>query len=90
MEKIRRLVDVYRFPGVRPKARLKGIFGDPKGRIIRLERRQKKRCVDVAEQRTAVTTTARDALSGICPVGMCGFTWRWRCGKVKRERLEWL
>ena len=36
MRKYRRLVDEYRFPGFRPKARIKGIFGDPKARIIRL------------------------------------------------------
>ena len=41
MGPIRRLLDVYRFPGCRPKATIKGVFGDPKARIIRLERRQK-------------------------------------------------
>ena len=35
------MLDEYRFPGFRPKAEITGIFGDPKARGIRLERRQK-------------------------------------------------
>ena len=41
MGNIRRLLDVYQFPGFRPKAKIKGVLGDPKGRVIQLERRQK-------------------------------------------------
>ncbi|MDH5562025.1 MAG: hypothetical protein OEY91_00145 [Nitrospirota bacterium] len=41
MPKKRSLLDAYRFPGFRPRARIKGIFGDPQARVIRLERRQK-------------------------------------------------
>lgn len=43
MGNIRRLLDVCQFPGFCPKAKIKGIFGDPKARVIRLERRQKNR-----------------------------------------------
>jgi hypothetical protein len=39
MGKKRSLLDGYQFPGYRPRARVKGIFGDPKARVIRLERR---------------------------------------------------
>ncbi len=42
MKKHRRLQDEYQFPGYRPKAALKGIFGDPYSVVIKLERRQKK------------------------------------------------
>jgi hypothetical protein len=36
-----RLLDEYRFPGFRPKAEIKGIFGDSKARVIRLVGTQK-------------------------------------------------
>jgi hypothetical protein len=80
MGKKRQLVDEYRFPGFRPKARIKGEFGDPKARIIRLERTQKKQSVDVVERHTEVITTRRYDESGIYHVGMRGFIWRWRFG----------
>jgi len=77
MGKIRRRLDVYQFPGFRPKAKIKGGFGAPKARVIRRERRQKKRCAGVATLGTGVTTTARRGLSGIFPAGLCGETWKW-------------
>jgi len=43
MKKQRDLLDEYRFPGFRPRPNIQGIFGDPKARVIRLERIQKKR-----------------------------------------------
>src|SRR5215469_15165637 len=46
MGRVRRLVDVYRFPGFRPRATVRGVFGDPKVRIVRLERRGKKLCAE--------------------------------------------
>jgi hypothetical protein len=39
MQKQRRLWDAYRFPGFRPRATVHGIFGDPKARVVHLERR---------------------------------------------------
>src|SRR6516164_6196271 len=41
MRKPRRLDDAFRFPGFRPEATVRGIFGDPKARILRLLRREK-------------------------------------------------
>ena len=38
----RRLWDAYAFPGFRPERTVRGIFGDPKARIVRLKRRSKK------------------------------------------------
>ena len=77
MGKRGRLLDEYRFPGYRPRADIKGVFGDPRARVIRLERVQKKRCVVVVVQFTGATTTRKCGEYGICPVGMRGFMWRW-------------
>jgi len=76
MGKKRQLVDEYRFPGFRPQARIKGEFGDPKARIVRLERTQKKQSVDVVGRYTEIITTRRYDGSGIYHVGMHGFIWR--------------
>ena len=42
METIKTLRDIYSFPGFRARARLRPHPKDPDGRIVRLERRQKK------------------------------------------------
>jgi len=42
MSKTGRLLDVYRFPGFEPCARVHGIFGDPYAVVIPLRRRRKK------------------------------------------------
>jgi len=39
--KKRRLLDEYWFPGFRPKAAIKGIFGEPDARVIKLDRQKK-------------------------------------------------
>ena len=77
MVKKRRLLDEYRFPGFRPRAKVKGIFGDSKARIIRLERRQKKLYAAHAGKLTEVITTTRCAGYGICRAARCGFFWKW-------------
>lgn len=59
MQKIRTLVDEYQFPGFRPQATLKGIFGDPYARVITLVRRQKKHAVEPVAQSILVTTIRR-------------------------------
>jgi hypothetical protein len=38
----RRLSDTYRFPGYEPKEKVVGVFGDPRARVVRLERTGKK------------------------------------------------
>jgi len=80
MGKQRRLLDEYRFPGYRPKAGIRGVFGDPRARVIQLKRTGKKRYVDVAVRFTDAITTRRYVGYGICPVGTLGSIWRWRCG----------
>jgi hypothetical protein len=37
----RRLDDAYRFHGFRPLATVRGVFGDPKARVVTLQRRSK-------------------------------------------------
>src|SRR4030067_2900541 len=80
MVKKRGLLDEYKFPGVRTRSAIQGMVGDPKARIIRLERREKKRPVAFAGLCIGATTTRRDAGYGTCPAGMPGYTWRWRFG----------
>jgi len=81
MEKRRRLLDEYQFPGYRPRAGIRGVFGDPRARVIQLKRRQKKRYAAVAERSIGVITTRKCVGYGTCPLEMLGFTWRWRYGE---------
>ena len=78
MSKRKSLLDAYRFPGFRPKATIQGIFGDPKARVIRLERRQKKRRVAGVGLRIGVSTIGRSDAYGTCRAGRCACIWRWR------------
>lgn len=78
MHKKRRLLDEYRFPGFRPRAEIKGIFGDSKARVIRLARIQKKQFAESVVAPTEATTTRRYDGYGISPVGMHESIWRWR------------
>jgi len=80
MGKKRWLLDEYRFPGFRPRAKIQGVFGDPKARVIRLERRQKKRHAAVAISCIGVPTTRQSGGYGTCPAGMPEYTWRWWSG----------
>jgi len=78
MRKKRRLLDEYRFPGFRPRAEIKGIFGDPRARLIRLRRVQKKQFAGSVEAPREATTTRKYAVYETCPVGMYESTWKWR------------
>jgi hypothetical protein len=79
MGKQRRLQDAYRFAGLRPQATVRGVFGDPKARIVVLVRRRKKRHVAAVDTSSAVSTTAGDAWCGTCRAATCAFTWTWKC-----------
>jgi hypothetical protein len=76
MRKIMRLPDTYRFPGFRPAATVRGIFGDPKARIVTLQRRRKKRPAASAVNPSAPITTASRGASATCPVATRVSTWR--------------
>jgi len=75
----RRLLDAYRFPGFRPQATVKGVFGDPKARIVTLVRRGKKQSADVVVRHSQVGMTASSGVSAICPVATPGSGWRSKC-----------
>jgi hypothetical protein len=76
MGRARRLVDVYRFPGFRPRAAVRGVFGNPKVRIVRLERRGKKLCVESAVGPRAESTIASCAGCGTSRPETPESTWR--------------
>ena len=78
MKKTKKLLDEYRFPGFRPKAKLKGLFGDPQARVIELKRRQKKPVVAVAGLLTGVFMTARYGKFATCLVAGSGSIWKWK------------
>ena len=80
MATTRRLTDLFRFPGFRPYATARGVFGDPKARVLRLERRGKKAAAECATRWCMVSTTARFAAFAICLAGMPAFTWSSNCG----------
>ncbi len=72
----RRLEDTYRFPGFRPRATVRGVFGDPKVRILPLQRRGKKHSVGRVAVGIARFTTTRSVGFGICPVATRVSTWK--------------
>ncbi|MDP2815083.1 MAG: hypothetical protein Q8O19_00205 [Rectinemataceae bacterium] len=76
MRKKRRLLDEYRFSGFRPRAEIKGVFGDSKARIIRLERRQKKLYAAPVSGSDEVFTIVGHGEFGICPAEKSESFWR--------------
>ncbi|MCH8039426.1 MAG: hypothetical protein IH977_03665 [Nitrospinae bacterium] len=77
MRTVRRLADAYRFPGFRPRATVRGVFGDPKARVLRLQRRGKKRRAAPAVKCPGCSTPTRSAGFGTCRVATPASTWRW-------------
>jgi hypothetical protein len=71
----RRLADAYRFPGFRPETLVRGLFGDPKARLVALRRRRKKRPVGHAVKRIEPFTTASFAASAICRAATLACSW---------------
>ena len=53
-----RLADLYRFPALRPRAAVSGVFGDREARVVRLERRGNKLCWESALRPRAESTIA--------------------------------
>src|SRR5271166_5047355 len=76
----RRLWDTYAFPGFRPQPTVHGIFGEPKARVITLNRRSKKQPAAVAVASTWAGTTGRCAAYAICRAGTLGYFSNWKCG----------
>jgi hypothetical protein len=78
MHKHKRLIDSYRFKGYEPSENLTGIFGDPKARVIHLNRREKKQFVHCVELRTKAITTERHAECATFPAETRASTSIWR------------
>src|SRR5215469_3377125 len=74
-KRTRRLGDTYAFEGLRPSPIVRGVFGDPKARVISLVRRSKKRCVAAAGKCIEFGTTAESARFEICHAAIRGCTW---------------
>ena len=77
--KRKRLLDTYRFPGFRPEEVVKGVFGDPKARVISLVQRSKKRPAASVAGCTWVGTTASGGACATCPVPIRASTSSSRC-----------
>jgi hypothetical protein len=78
MRKKRCLKDEYRFPGFYPKSGVQGIFGDPKARVIQLNRRQKKLGAVLVGLSTGVSTIEKHGGFGIYLAEIHGSIWNWR------------
>jgi hypothetical protein len=68
MGKLKRLPDIYRFPGFTPMAEVRGVFGDPWAVVITLRRRRKKRAVGSAGAAAVRSTTNDRGASATSPV----------------------
>jgi transposase len=97
MGRARRLVDVYRFPAFRPRAPVSRVFGDPKARVVRLERRGKKPCGVCGRCSRRIYDRKlrwlRDLWAGDTRIYLEIESRRVRCrscAKVKQEKLAWL
>ena len=75
MAKIKRLLDIYRFPGFVPFFSLRGVFGDHRAIVMRLRRRQKKRCAASVEKSSFTTTTNGLGKFAIYPAETDACTW---------------
>src|ERR1019366_7530705 len=80
--------DTYTFPGFRPQPTVRGVFGDPKARIITLARRAKKRFAGAAGEFIRVGTTGvygnhpvrAYGRFAICRAATRASSWRLRSG----------
>jgi hypothetical protein len=73
--KKKRLLDSYRFPGLRPLDEVKGVFGDPLARVVTLVRRSKKHAAECVVESSRVGTTDASGVFAICHVGRSGCIW---------------
>ena len=61
----RSLRELLSVPGFVASARLKGIFGDPKARVVQLRRRKKRPFAQIAGSAAGGVTTSGGAVCGI-------------------------
>lgn len=67
-----------------PQPTVRGVFGDPKTRVISLVRRLKTRSAAIVLECILAGTTGACG-SSICPVATCASTWRSRFGTCSAE-----
>ena len=79
-KRLRRLWDAYSFDGFRVEPVVRGVFGDPKVRIVTLKRRSKKHRVDAVAASRWGGTTAKSGRCVTCPAGTIEYCLSWRCG----------
>src|ERR1700692_4605201 len=79
----RRLSDGYSFDGFRANETLRGVFGDPDVRILRLDRRSKKRFAAVASRSGTAGTTGGCGRFAICRAPGFGFFLNSDCGAAR-------
>jgi hypothetical protein len=77
----RRLSDTYRFPGYEPKEKVLGVFGDPRARIVRLERTGKKLPAAHAVPFSQHSMTVRSGVSETFLAATLEFTLKLRLGE---------
>jgi hypothetical protein len=75
----RRLSDGYSFTGFRAKASVRGVFGDPDVRIVRLDRRSKKRFAAVAGGAGTAGTIGGCGRFATCRAQDFGLFWNSKC-----------
>jgi hypothetical protein len=76
----RRLSDGYSFLSFRANETLRGVFGDPDVRILRLDRRSKKRFAVVAGGSGTAGTTGGFGRFATCRAQGFGLFWNSKCG----------
>lgn len=93
--KFKRLLDAYRFPCFRPQAKVRGIFGDTKTRVITMVRCSKKTTCGLVHSGWYDRSTRRVRelscadTSVYLEIEVRRVHYR-SCGKVKQERLDFL
>src|SRR3981189_2797594 len=79
-KRLRRVWDTYSFEGFRAEPVVRGVFGDPRVRIVTLKRRSKKHRADAVAASRWDGTTARSGRCVTCPAETRGYCLSWRCG----------
>jgi hypothetical protein len=78
-KQLRRLSDGYSFAGFCARTAVRGVFGDPDVRIVRLERRSKKRFAAVAGGSGTAGTTGGCGRFATCRAQDFGLFWNSKC-----------
>ncbi len=78
-KRLRRLSDGYSFAGFHARATVRGVFGDPDVRIVRLERRSKKRLAAVAGWSKVGGTIGGYGKFATCRARDFGLFWNSKC-----------